>query len=64
MMEMTIDRYKWIEIQARVFATDEGKDWYNQGHLPRVLLNIGNASLVDLEFRSEKDALMFLLRWS
>ena len=63
-MEMTMDRYKWIEIQAWVFATDEGKDWYNQGHLPRVLLNIGNASLVDLEFRSEKDALMFLLRWS
>jgi hypothetical protein len=37
MMQMTMDRNQWIKIQARVFATDEGKDWYNQDHLPRVL---------------------------
>ncbi len=64
MMQMTMDRNQWIKIQARVFATDEGKDWYNQDHLPRVLRSIGDDSLVDLEFRSEKDALMFMLKWS
>ena len=64
MMEMTMDRNQWIKIQARVFSTPEGKDWYNQDHLPRVLRNISDASLVDLEFRSEKDALMFMLRWT
>jgi len=63
-MEMTMDRNQWIKIQARIFATPEGKDWYNQAHLPRILRNIGDATLVDLEFSSEKDALMFLLRWA
>jgi len=63
-MQMIIDRNQWIKIQARVFATPEGKDWYNPDHLPRVLRNIGDASLVDLEFRSEKDALMFMSKWS
>ena len=63
-MEMTMDRNQWIKIQARIFATPEGKDWYNQAHLPIILRNIGDATLVDLEFSSEKDALMFLLRWA
>ena len=64
MMEMTMDRNQWIKIQARIFATPEGKDWYNQAHLPIILRNIGDATLVDLEFSSEKDATMFLLRWA
>jgi len=64
MMEIIMDRNKWIKIQNHIFNSNDGMTWYNQGRLPRVLRNIGNASLVDLEFRHKEDAVMFLLRWS
>lgn len=64
LMEQTMDRNKWITIQSKIFNSVDGMDWYNQARLPRVLRNIGDITLVDLEFESDKDALLFLLRWS
>ena len=61
---MTISRNKWITIQNRIFNSVEGMAWYNQGRLPRVLRNIGDATLVDLEFESDEDKLLFVLRWN
>ena len=62
-MEMTMSKTRWIAIQARIFNSDDGMDWYNQGRLPRILRNIGDVTLVDLEFESQEDMIWFSLKW-
>ena len=63
MTNMTIDRNKWIAIQGRIFNSEDGMAWYRDGRLPRVLRNIGDASLFDLEFESDQDKMWFVMRW-
>jgi hypothetical protein len=62
-MEMTMSKNQWIAIQARIFNSDDGRDWYRQGRLPRILRNIGDVTLVDLEFESQEDQVWFSLKW-
>jgi len=55
-----MSRNHWINIQQKIISTDK---WYEQGCLPKLLSHIGDATLLDLEFKSDKDKMWFILRW-
>ena len=57
----TMSQDRWIDIQQKIIHTE---DWYLHSGLPRILRNIGDATLLDLEFNSEQDYTWFMLRWS
>ena len=59
-MIITMSRNHWINIQQKIISTDK---WYEQGCLPKLLSHIGDATLLDLEFKSDKDKMWFILRW-
>jgi hypothetical protein len=63
MSTMTMSRNRWIEIQQKIITSAEGQDWYRDGRLPRILRNIGDADLFDLEFETDQDKMWFVVKW-